>query len=54
MSALDVLDHRFEELLDQWDQWDQEMNRIIESEVGAFNTLYTEMEIPALIVPDTE
>ncbi len=45
---------RLDELLGQWNQWDQEMKRIIQTEVGAFNALYSEMNYPALIVPGRE
>jgi hypothetical protein len=45
---------RLQELLGQWNQWDREMKRIIESGVGAFNALYAEMKFPALIVPGRE
>lgn len=42
---------RLEELYGQWEKWEQEMDRIIQSEVGAFNELYAELDYPALIVP---
>lgn len=42
---------RMQEFLDQWQEWNQEMQRIIDTELGEFNALYAEENFPALIVP---
>ena len=45
---------RMEEFLDQWQEWNQEMQRIIDTELGEFNALYADGNFPALIVPAME
>ena len=45
---------RFQDLMAQWEVNENELNAIIEVDFKAFETLYQTMEIPALLIPETE
>lgn len=45
---------RLQDLLDQWQAYKNEMHQIINVDVAAFNRLYAERNIPALVVPGQE
>lgn len=45
---------RLGDLLEEWEKWEQEKDRIIREDVEGFNKAYQEAELPALIMPKKE
>tara|TARA_Y100000590_G_scaffold404690_1_gene492429 strand:- start:4325 stop:7405 length:3081 start_codon:yes stop_codon:yes gene_type:complete len=42
---------RFDDLMDLWDEKDSQLEDIVEEQVGRFNELYRELDVPAVILP---
>ena len=42
---------RFDDLMDLWDEKDSLLEDIVEDQVGRFNEIYRELDVPAVIVP---
>ena len=42
------------DLLDQWYDQEQALKSIIEEDINAFNEMYAQQAIPALVIPNKE
>jgi len=44
---------RLKDLLTQWNTFDQERKSIVDTEMKEYNSMFKELNIPAIVLPDS-